>query len=187
MRTEAFDYDLPRELIAQHPVARRDEARLLVLDRAADAIEHRRFGDIVCYLEPGDLLVLNDTRVIPARLVGRRATGGRVEFLLIAPHGERPGPGALWRAIVKCRGRLQPDEAIALEGGALSCRYRGRTQDGESLVAFAGDAASVWGSRAVWRSVFPSVSRWVFPSASRWGFLSASRSGSPRVSRRESL
>jgi len=143
VRTDAFDYHLPRELIAQHPLPRRDASRLLVLHRATGAVEHRRFPDIVDYLEPGDLLVLNDTRVLPARLVGRRATGGRVELLLVAPAAEPPPRGSLWRAMVKCRGRLRPGETVALEGGALPCVYRGRTDKGQALVAFDRQAASL--------------------------------------------
>ncbi|MFP4056188.1 MAG: tRNA preQ1(34) S-adenosylmethionine ribosyltransferase-isomerase QueA [Candidatus Brocadiia bacterium] len=130
MRTADFDYELPRELIAQHPLPRRDESRLLVLDRAADRIEHRRFPHIAEYLGAGDLLVLNDTQVIPARLVGRRPTGGRVEALLVAPEGDA------WRAMVHCRGRLRPGEPLAFEGGALACTYRGRRPGGEAELVF---------------------------------------------------
>ena len=131
MRTDEFGYDLPRELIAQHPSARRDESRLLVLDRASGSIEHRRFPDVADYLAPGDLLVLNDTRVIPARLVGHRPTGGRVEVLLIAPEGET------WRAMLKCRGHPRPGECLSLEGGALTCVLRGRLPDGQAQLDFA--------------------------------------------------
>jgi len=128
--TDAFNYDLPRSFIAQHPAERRDESRLLVLRRDAEDLEHRRFRDIVDYLHAGDLLVLNDTKVIPARLIGHRATGGRVEALLIAPEGDA------WRAMLKCRGHLRPDEEVTLEDGALTCRYRGRAPNGQALLAF---------------------------------------------------
>jgi len=84
MQLSDFDYDLPEELIAQHPVPVRDQSRLLVLDRAAGTIAHRRFYDLPSYLVPGDTLVFNDTRVIPARLVGTKAdTGGKVEIFLL--------------------------------------------------------------------------------------------------------
>ena len=86
MKASDFDYDLPLELIAQEPPARRDGARMLVLDRAKQTWEHRRFADLPEYLRAGDLLVANDTRVIPARVFGRKAkagTGGKVEFLLL--------------------------------------------------------------------------------------------------------
>ncbi len=81
MRTSDFDYDLPQELIAQHPLERRDASRLLVYDRATAAVEHRHFSDVLAYLNPGDVLVINDTRVMPARIIGRKSdTGGKMEF-----------------------------------------------------------------------------------------------------------
>lgn len=89
MLTSDYDYDLPRELIAQHPHAVREAARMLVLDRATGTREHRIFSDLPDYLRPGDLLVLNDTRVFPARLKGQWTdTGGRVELLLLEPLSE---------------------------------------------------------------------------------------------------
>lgn len=83
MKITEFDYHLPEGLIAQHPVEPRDSSRLMVLDRTTDALEHRRFSDLPDYLQPGDMLVVNDSRVIPARLFGRKPTGGRVEVLLL--------------------------------------------------------------------------------------------------------
>ncbi|HEX6384674.1 MAG TPA: S-adenosylmethionine:tRNA ribosyltransferase-isomerase, partial [Anaerolineae bacterium] len=83
MKTTAFNYDLPPELIAQHPLPRRDASRLLVLHRDSGRIEHRQFTDILDYLHAGDILVANNSRVIPARLYGHKATGGRVELLLL--------------------------------------------------------------------------------------------------------
>mgnify|MGYP001156075726 CR=1 FL=1 len=79
----AYDYHLPEENIAQHPVDRRDQSRLLVLDCPADTIAHRRFADITELLLPGDLLVVNNTRVFPARLFGAKESGGKVEILLL--------------------------------------------------------------------------------------------------------
>jgi len=144
LRTEDFDYDLPRELIAQQPWPRRDESRLLVLHRDSGLLEHRRFRDVVDYIEPGDLLVLNDTKVLPARLVGHRSTGGRVEILLVAPaESAEPDGGTVWGALIKCRGRLRVGEAIAVEGGALSCTYQGRSSEGEARVAFELDAEAL--------------------------------------------
>jgi S-adenosylmethionine:tRNA ribosyltransferase-isomerase len=81
-RTAEFDYDLPPELIAQEPLSQRDRCRLLVLDRASGQLLHRQFADLPDLLRPGDLLVLNDSRVLPARLIGNKPTGGRVEVLL---------------------------------------------------------------------------------------------------------
>lgn len=87
MRVDEFDYSLPQELIAQVPLERRDESRLLVLDRSTGRTEHKRFHDVKEFLRPGDVLVVNDTRVIPARMHGRRKTGGKVEVLLLRDLG----------------------------------------------------------------------------------------------------
>lgn len=83
MKVQDFYYELPKELIAQTPYDKRDEARLLVLDRATKTFEHKVFRDIIDYLNPGDCLVINDTKVIPARLYGKKDTGANVEFLLL--------------------------------------------------------------------------------------------------------
>lgn len=95
MKVSDFDYDLPAALIAQCPVEPRDASRLLVLDGEGGTIAHRRFRDLVDYLRPGDVLVANDTRVIPARLFGRKPTGGRLEILLLEQRDE-----TTWRALV---------------------------------------------------------------------------------------
>src|SRR5437868_688193 len=106
MKISDFDYDLPQELIAQTPIEPRDASRLLVLNRATRAIEHRHFRDIGAYLRPGDLLIANQSRVIPARLLGHRAeTGGTVEVLLLA---ERSDLGAdCWETLVRPGRRLR--------------------------------------------------------------------------------
>jgi S-adenosylmethionine:tRNA ribosyltransferase-isomerase len=83
MKLSEFDYNLPKELIAQYPVKERQKCRLMVLDRKTHSITHKSFEDIVGYFNKGDLLVLNDTKVIPARLFGRRKTGGKVELFLL--------------------------------------------------------------------------------------------------------
>ena len=113
MKAADFDYDLPLELIAQEPAARRDGARMLVLNRAARTLEHRLFADLPAYLRAGDLLVANDTRVIPARVFGRKTkagTGGKVEFLLL----EETAPG-VWDALMRSRRRPQVGDRIALD------------------------------------------------------------------------
>ncbi len=89
MRTADFDYELPPELIAQTPVEPRDSSRLLVVHRETGDLEHRIFRDLVEYLRPGDLLVCNESRVIPARLHGRKPTGGRVEVFLLTRRDDR--------------------------------------------------------------------------------------------------
>lgn len=112
MKTSDFDYNLPEELIAQEPAAQRDECRLLVMDRTTGALEDRIFRDIVDYLQPGDLLVANETRVMPARLLGtKRGTGGAAEvFLLREAVGCEPktDKSALWEGLVRPGKRLKP-------------------------------------------------------------------------------
>ena len=84
MKVEDFDYFLPEELIAQTPLVKRDESRLLVLDKETGEVEHKKFYDIIDYLNPGDTLVLNDTKVLPARLIGtKEETGAVIEILLL--------------------------------------------------------------------------------------------------------
>jgi S-adenosylmethionine:tRNA ribosyltransferase-isomerase len=104
----AYDYELPNELIARQPAARRDAARLMFVDRQAETVQHRLISDLPDLLRAGDCLVLNDSRVVPARLLGRRAaTGGRWEGLFL----EMTRSGA-WRILSQCRGRLQVGEHI---------------------------------------------------------------------------
>ena len=83
MKVTEFDYELPEELIAQTPIEKRDESRLMVLNRKEHTIEHKTFKDIIDYLEPGDCLVRNNTKVIPARIYGKKETGANIEFLLL--------------------------------------------------------------------------------------------------------
>ena len=121
MRTSHFDYPLPQELIAQTPAEPRDSSRLLVLDRATGAITHRRrFSRLTEHLRPGDLLLFNDSRVIPARVYGRRAdTGGAVELLLLRrlAHGR-------WRCLGKPGRGLRPGTLLALEGNGVTLTAR---------------------------------------------------------------
>ena len=110
MLTSDFDYDLPPDLIAQEPAPDRDGCRLLVMDRETGALEDRVFRDIVEYLRPGDLLVANETRVMPARLVGKkRGTGGAAEVFLLRQHGTPlDNKSALWEVLVRPGKRLKP-------------------------------------------------------------------------------
>lgn len=112
MKLSEFDYTLPNELIAQAPMKERSKCRLMVLDRAKHTIEHKTFEDIVGYIKPADLLVLNDTKVIPARLFGKRKTGGKVEIFLL----EKKNP--VCEALLRPSGRLKEGEKIILESGA---------------------------------------------------------------------
>ena len=111
MRTSDFDYPLPPELIAQTPAEPRDSSRLMVLDRATGGTEHRRFPDILEYLRPGDLMVFNQSRVIPARLFGvRDDNGGRVEFLLLRREAE-----GVWEALARPGRRLRPGATVTIK------------------------------------------------------------------------
>ena len=118
MRTDDFDYPLPDELIAQAPAEPRDSCRLLVLHRSDGSIEHKVFRDITSYLEPGDLLVANETRVMPARLVGRkRATGGIAETLLLRRREDVDAMGHVWECLVNPGKRLKPGAVIEYRAG----------------------------------------------------------------------
>ena len=122
MRTDDFDYQLPDELIAQAPAEPRDSCRLLVLHRSDGSVDHRRFGDLLDYLEPGDLLVANKTRVMPARLVGhKRGTGGVCETLLLRRREDVDSLGHVWECLVNPGKRLrQPGIVIEYRAGGLN-------------------------------------------------------------------
>lgn len=131
MRLSDFDYFLPDRLIAQHPVEPRDSSRLLVLDRSQPQIWHRVFNDILEYILPGDTLVFNDTRVIPARLNGHRSdTGGKVEVFLLTELGSGE-----WEVLVKPGKRAKPGTIISF-GPELSCQVIGSTDFGGRVVRF---------------------------------------------------
>ncbi len=119
MRTDDFDYNLPDELIAQAPAEPRDSCRLLVLHRGDGSIEHRRFTDVCDYLEPGDLLVANRTRVLPARLVGRKPTGGVAETLLLRRREDLDALGGVWECLVHPGKRLKQGALIEYRAGGL--------------------------------------------------------------------
>ncbi len=112
LRLPGFDYPLPKERIAQLPLPRRDASRLLVLHRRTETIEHRTFRDLPDYLLPGDALVLNDTKVIPARLIGRRSTGGKVEALLL-----RKLSSETYEALLNPSSKLKPGSRLFFEEG----------------------------------------------------------------------
>jgi S-adenosylmethionine:tRNA ribosyltransferase-isomerase len=114
MRVDAFDFELPPELIAQQPSATRGGSRLLVLDRETGGIAHRRFDELGTLLRPGDLLVMNDTKVIPARLIGRKESGGRVELLLVEPV-ERDERSAVWRCLIKASRKPAPGSRLRFD------------------------------------------------------------------------
>jgi len=127
----AFDYPLPPELIAQTPAPTRDSARLLVLDRRRPSLEHAGMKELPRFLLPGDLLVLNDTRVRPARIFGRTVSGGAVELLLVDDLG-----AGMWQCLGRPGKRLRPDTQLMLAGGAAA-RVNARLGGGRYKIAFA--------------------------------------------------
>lgn len=138
MKTGDFDYDLPQELIAQVPLGTRDESRLMVLGRAGGKIEHRRFADIVEYLKAGDVLVFNDSRVIPARLKGKKAdSGGKVELLLLRRVEE-----AVWEALIKPAKRVALGARLEISGesgAGLRAEIVGEGEEGIKAIRFPGE------------------------------------------------
>ncbi|MGQ9779305.1 MAG: tRNA preQ1(34) S-adenosylmethionine ribosyltransferase-isomerase QueA [Bacillota bacterium] len=132
MEVDLFDYELPPEAIAQTPVEPRDLSRLMVLERSRGNIAHHRFRDLPTLLSPGDLLVFNDSRVIPARLFGRRAdTGGRVEVLLLHPLGDDR-----WEVLVRPGRRALPGTALIFGQGELAATVEEKTPFGGRVIRF---------------------------------------------------
>ncbi len=131
MKTHDFWYDLPEELIAQTPLEKRDHSRLLVLDKATGDVSHRYFYDIVSYLRPGDCLVMNDSRVLPARLLGHRPTGGAVELLLLRDLGEKR-----WECLARPGRKLLEGQQIEFGNGELTATVVSVQEDGNRVVEF---------------------------------------------------
>ena len=131
MKTHDFWYDLPEELIAQTPLERRDGSRLMVLNRATGEIQHKHFYDIVDYLNPGDCLVMNDSRVLPARLMGHRPTGGVVEVLLLRDLGNKR-----WECLCKPGRKMQVGNEVIFGDGELTAVVREVQEDGNRVVEF---------------------------------------------------
>lgn len=132
MKTSDFFYELPPELIAQTPLADRASSRLLVLGKTDGTIEHKHFYDIIDYLSAGDCLVLNDTRVLPARLIGEKVgTGARVEFLLLNRKSERE-----WEVILKPGKKCKPGVKVSFGGGKLIAEIKETVNDGNRIVSF---------------------------------------------------
>ena len=129
---QAYDYDLPTELIAQHPTNKRDDSRLLQVDRERSEISHHRFPEIQDLLPESCCLVLNNTRVLPLRLLGRRSNGGEIETLLIKE--QRPG---IWSALVKKAKRVRSNETLEFSDGKICARALERTSEGYWLLEFA--------------------------------------------------
>ena len=131
MNVSDFYYDLPEELIAQTPIEKSDESRLMVLNRANQTIEHKTFKDIIDYLEPGDCLVRNNTKVIPARLYGKKATGAKIEFLLL-----NRIEGDIWECIVRPGHKLKPGTEVEFGDGILKAKVLDVMEGGTRKVEF---------------------------------------------------
>ena len=136
MNLNEFDYDLPKELIAQDPLEDRSSSRLLVLDKRTGALEHRIFREIPELLRPGDCLVLNNTKVIPARLIGARESGGAVEVLLLK---RIPGQKNSWETLVKPGKKARIGTKIFFGDGLLSCEVTDIVEEGNRIVRFSYD------------------------------------------------
>ena len=134
MKTHDFWYDLPEELIAQTPLQKRDSSRLCVLNRENGTISHKYFFDIVNYLQPGDCLVMNDSRVLPARLLGHRPTGGAVEVLLLRDLG-----GKKWECLCKPGRKMQLGNVVIFGNGELTGVVTEVKEDGNRIVEFSYD------------------------------------------------
>ncbi|HHG74506.1 MAG TPA: S-adenosylmethionine:tRNA ribosyltransferase-isomerase, partial [Persephonella sp.] len=128
-----YDYNLPKRLIAKYPVEPRDSCRLMVLDRKTKKIEHRVFREIGEYLEEGDLLVLNDTKVIPARLIGKKKTGAKIEVFLLRPYTEKR-----WEALVKNIKRLKKGQEVII-GEDFRVKLLEKQEEGKAKVELIGD------------------------------------------------
>lgn len=131
MKTHDFYYELPEELIAQTPLEKRDDSRLMVLSRETGEVTHRHFYDIVDYLNPGDCLVMNDSRVLPARLLGHRPTGGAVEVLLLRDLGDKR-----WECLCKPGRKMQVGSEVSFGNGELTAVVREVREDGNRVVEF---------------------------------------------------
>lgn len=131
MKTSDFYFDLPPELIAQTPLEQRDASRLLALDRTTGETRHMRFYDLPSLLRPGDCLVLNDSRVLPARLIGRRAGGGACEVLLLIDRGDK-----VWECLARPGKKLRPGAKITFGENELSAEIVGEVEGGNRLVRF---------------------------------------------------
>ena len=132
LSTADYYFDLPQELIAQDPMEKRDECRLLVVDKKTGDVSHHIFSEIINYLEPGDCLVLNNTKVIPARLLGEKeGTGAAVEILLL-----KRKEADLWECLVKPGKKLRPGARVSFGGGILTAEVMDIVEDGNRLVKF---------------------------------------------------
>ena len=151
LKKSDFYFDLPEELIAQDPLEDRSSSRLLVIDKNTGKTQHRIFKDIIEYLNPGDCLVLNNTKVIPARLYGEReGTGGQVEVLLL-----KRGEGDVWETLVRPGKKCKPGQKLVFGGGKLHAEVLETVDDGNRLIKFFYDG--------IWEEVLDSLGEMPLP------------------------
>lgn len=131
MKVSDFNYDLPQELIAQHPYDKRDEARLMVIDAKTQKIEHKIFKNVMEYLSEGDCLVINNTKVLPARLYGKKDTGASIEFLLL-----KRIEGDIWEVMVRPGNKLKPGSKVSFGDGLLKAEVLEVLEGGNRKVTF---------------------------------------------------
>lgn len=131
MKVSEFNYELPEELIAQTPLEKRDESRLMVLNREKQTIENKTFKDIIEYLKPGDVLVRNNTKVIPARIYGKKETGANIEFLLL-----KNIEGDIWESIVRPGNKLHVGTKVIFRDGLLKAEILDVMPGGTRKVKF---------------------------------------------------
>ncbi len=138
MRTQDFDFALPQEQIAQIPVEPRDHSRLMVVDRTDGSIGHHRFYEIGQWLRPGDLLVVNNTRVIPARLIGYKPTGAQIEVFLLEPDPKFPADANTqqWKTLVRPGRKIRPGERVSFGEGLFEALCVERTEEGGRIMRF---------------------------------------------------
>ena len=160
MRTDDFDYYLPPERIAQTPVEPRHASRLLVLKRASNQLEHSTFWDLPGYLRPGDLLVINQTRVLPARIFARKPTGGRVEVLLL-----RREDALTWEALIGGK-HVKPGTTLSIEGGP-SVEVVDVLEGSRRRVRFTEPVEPTWKKLARCRCLHTSTPGWRILNATR--------------------
>ena len=132
MKTSDFYYDLPKELIAQTPIEKRDASRLMTLERTTGAVEHHHFYELPDFLNPGDCLILNDSRVLPARLLGQRLPGGGAcEVLLLIDRGDKT-----WECLVRPGRKMRTGAKLSFGNGELTAEVVGELEGGNRLVRF---------------------------------------------------
>lgn len=174
MKVEEFDYDLPERLIAQKPLKNRAGSRLMVLEKDSGRVHHGHFTDLADYLRAGDVLVLNDSKVIPARLIGRReGFGGRVEILLLTPLGEDQ-----WEVLVKPGKRVKPGTTVVFGEGQLKAEILRETPFGGRVIklVYQGDFQDLL--RQLGKTPLPPYIKEELPDADRYQTVYAKNPGS---------